>query len=223
MKLKKIEKIKTKHYKGIIHDLTVEDNHSYNINGIIVHNSICSTRLNTGFGVPLFTSIADCAGSKNDGVMLIADGGIKHPGDIAKAIAAGADMCMLGKMLAGTNLAGGACFDKNKELLPCKIDPTTNTVSFPFQLNEDEICYKGYHGMASKVARQGIMSKASIEGVSGVVPYIGTTEDLLDNIKLNLQASLSYNGSRNWAEFKKRVKIIRITNSSWEESKTHVS
>ena len=169
--------------------------------------SICETRLNTGFGVPQFTAITDCASRKNKGVFLIADGGIKNNGDIAKAMAGGADFAMLGKVLAGTDLAAGDCYDKNKELSPLQKD----------------ICFKGYHGMASRKAREGVLSYASIEGACGMIPYTGKTENLLNDIKLNLKASMSYCGTRNWTEFKKNVKIIKISDSSILENGTHLS
>ena len=76
--------------------------------------------------------------------------------------------------------------------------------------------------MASKKAREGILSNASIEGVSGLIPYTGKTEDILDDIKLNLKASLSYNGSTNWKDFKRTVKIIKVSNSAIIEGQTNI-
>jgi IMP dehydrogenase len=174
--------------------------------------SICSTRLNTGFGVPLLTSIADCATIK-DKALIIADGGMKHPGDMAKAIAFGADLCMTGRMFAATDLAPGDCYDVNKDHLCCYNEMD--------QLN----CYpsyKRYRGMASAEARKGVLKKASVEGVSGLIPYEGSTEDFVDGLTANLKASLSYGGSRNWHQFKRNVKKIKITSASWNESQTHV-
>lgn len=168
--------------------------------------SICATRTATAFGVPTLTTIMDCVKVKNDNVMLIADGGIKTAGDIAKAMAAGADICMIGKLLAGTHLAGGICFNKNKEI---SIDPV-------------DIMWKEYYGMASRKAREGVLNYGSVEGVNGLVKYSGSTDLLINDIKLNLQASLSYAGVTNWKNFRKKVKIIRITNGSWIESQTHV-
>lgn len=159
--------------------------------------SICSTRLNAGFGVPLLSAVEDCY-SVRDNALIIADGGIKYPGDIAKAIAFGADFCMLGKMLASTSLAPGEC----KQI--------------------DGVYYKEYRGMASRQAREGVMKKASVEGVSGWIPYTGNTKDVIEDVSENLKASLSYAGSTNWYIFRKSVKKIRITNSAWNESMTHI-
>ncbi|MDD5651373.1 MAG: IMP dehydrogenase, partial [Candidatus Nanoarchaeia archaeon] len=90
-KLKAIQKIKKIHYTGKLYDLTIKEDHSYNIENILVHNSICSTRIKEGFGVPTLTSVIDCAKEKSTSY-LVADGGISYPGDICKAIANGADM-----------------------------------------------------------------------------------------------------------------------------------
>ena len=87
-KLKEITSIETKNYKGKVHDLTVNQDHSYNIRGTVVHNSICSTRLQTGFGVPNLSAIFDCAGTtayKSGKSKLIVDGGIKNSGEIGRA------------------------------------------------------------------------------------------------------------------------------------------
>lgn len=173
--------------------------------------SICSTRLNTGFGVPLLTSVEDCASVKNDDVILVADGGIRYPGDITKSIAVGADMVMVGRMFAATDLSAGECYDYRKEIIV-----PDNLISW------ESVMYKEYHGMASKEARHGIMNYNSVEGVSGLIPYIGTTEELLKDLELNLKASLSYAGARDWKEFKRKVKIIKMSNSSILESGTDV-
>ena len=205
-KLVPISLVKKEQYNGRVHDLTVEENHSYNIKNIVVHNSICSTRMNTGFGLPQLTAIDSCAKVKNPNVMLIACGGVKTTGDIAKAIAVGADMCFGGKLLAATDLGLGRTFNRNMELTDV----------------ESEIVYKEYRGMASREARAGVMEYGSVEGVSGKIPYTGKTVDLIRDIELNLKSALSYGGSRNWAEFRRKVKIVKISNSAINESLTHV-
>jgi len=87
-KLKQIESIDKKHYKGKVFDLTVEKDHSYNIQGIIVHNSICTTRIQTGHGVPGLQTIFDCARSDRN-AKIIADGGLKNSGDIVRLLLLG--------------------------------------------------------------------------------------------------------------------------------------
>lgn len=226
-KLKKITTIKTFPYKGIVHDLTVEKNHSYNVENIIVHNSICSSRIQCATGLSQGSAIMDCASRKTT-AKLIADGGIKNNGDILKAIALGADYAMLGKMLAGTSLAGGECYDKNKELvepmaMSFKIHKDNNAIAIPNGEGPNpNMMYKSYHGMASKTAREGVLSYGSVEGVTGLIPYTGETKDVLNDMKLNLKAGMSYCGVRNWKEFQMKSKPIFVSNSGIIESQTHV-
>lgn len=178
-------------------------------NGIRVgvgSGSICSTRINCGVGFPQFSAVLDCAKVKRPNVMLIACGGVKNSGDMVKAMVAGADMCFCGKLLAGTDLALGRSFDKNMELC----------------VNESDVVYKEYRGMASREARAGIMDYSSVEGVSGKIFYTGKTEQFIKDTELNLKAALSYCGSRNWVELRRNVKIIKISNSAIIESQTHV-
>jgi IMP dehydrogenase len=180
--------------------------------------SICSTRLNTGFGVPLLVSVEDCA-LVRDKALIIADGGIKYPGDIAKAIAFGADLVMLGRMFASTSLAPGDCYDKNGHIT-CTAEEFNHS-----DIDESRISstvLKRYRGMASAEARKGVLKKASVEGVSGLIPYTGTTEDFIDGLEANLKASLSYAGAENWKQFRTRVKKIKVSNAAIVESQTHV-
>ena len=164
--------------------------------------SICSTRLATGFGIPTLTSVMDCASVK-DNACIIADGGIENSGDICKAMAAGADMVMLGKMLASTSLSNGEKVEVNGQK------------------------FVRYSGMASKEANEKLKSKksiVSIEGVSGLIPYSGETEEVVNNIIGNLQSAVAYYaGCRDWKEFKRSVKFLEITQQGWEESKTRVN
>nr|BDD48329.1 guanosine monophosphate reductase [Candidatus Omnitrophota bacterium] len=160
--------------------------------------SICSTRLATGFGIPTLTSVMDCASVKDEAA-IIADGGIENSGDICKAMAAGADMVMVGKMLSATSLSGGE------------------------KVEIDGIKYVKYSGMASKEAVEKLQSKKSaisIEGASGLIPYTGDTEEIMNNIVGNLRSAVAYYaGCRDWKEFRKSVKFLKITQQGWEESK----
>lgn len=193
--------------------------------------SICSTRLNVGFGVPLLTTLEDCA-LVRDRAYIIADGGVKHPGDMAKAIAFGADFIQTGRMFASTDLAPGDCYDRNKNIVcsyneihnKCggNVDRNGYLLQSSERTNECGVCYKEYRGMASVEARKGVLKNSSIEGVSGLIRYTGRTEDFVVNLKNNLQASLSYAGTRNWHEFRRNVKRIRISSASLTESQTHV-
>lgn len=182
--------------------------------------SICSTRLNTGFGVPLLASVEDCASQKN-GAYLIADGGVKYPGDIAKVISFGADFVMSGRMWASTDLAPGDCYDVSGNFLCSYKDLDIYNEKFKSN-NRDVVYYKSYRGMASKEARQGVLKDSSIEGVSGLIPYSGKTEDFVKDLSNNLKASLSYAGAYNWKDFRMNAKKIIISNEAWMESQTFV-
>lgn len=172
-------------------------------------SSICSTRLATGFGIPTLTSVWDCKSVKST-AYLVADGGIETTGDICKAIGAGADMVMAGKLFASTSLANNFKYDQNK-------GQTQN-------LSEAKYC--SYRGMASKESSEKLNSKktsVSVEGVSGLIPYTGETEDVLENMLGNLRSSMAYYaGCKTWDEFRHKIKFVEISNQGWEESKTRV-
>lgn len=160
--------------------------------------SICSTRIQTGHGVPTLQSIIDCnsAGDAD----LIADGGIKTAGDIVKCLAAGADMVMLGSMLAGTEETPGDVFQSN-----------------------DNKQYKVYRGMASPEAQIAWRGQArSLEGISTTIPYKGSVKDILRKLEKNIKSGLSYTGARNLEEFRQKAKFIRQSSSGLFESRTHI-
>ena len=160
--------------------------------------SICSTRIETGHGMPTLSSVMACSKVKGR-ARLIADGGIKNAGDIAKAIAAGADAVMLGSMLAGTDQTPG---------------------DFTFVLGKK---VKKYRGMASKEAQidwRGHFS--SSEGVSRMIPYKGCVKSIISGLERSIRSAFSYTGARNICEFQEKAKFIRQSSSSQVESSTHV-
>ena len=171
--------------------------------------SICATEVRCGFGVPTATSVADCAERKSENSYLLADGGISSTGSIVKSIRLGSDLVFLGRMLAATNLSPGAKYDRNCELTA----------------NEEDYVYCEYRGMASKEARDAspCRKSGSIEGVSGLIRYTGTTEQIINEIEENLKNALSYYGGvRTWHELRKFVKIIRRSTAGYQESLTRV-
>ena len=162
--------------------------------------SICSTRIQTGHGVPGLQTIFDCASAGRD-VPIIADGGIKNSGDIAKALAAGADFVMVGSLLAGT-------------------DETPGTIV----TNKSGESYKIYRGMASRDAQsdwRGRLTSAP-EGVSTTVPYRGSVENILHDLNMGVRSGFSYTGARSVSEFQAKSKFVRQTNASQVESGTHI-
>lgn len=160
--------------------------------------SICSTRIQTGHGIPTLQSIFDCrdAGDAD----LIADGGIKTAGDIVKCLAAGADMVMLGSMLAGTDETPGQVFQSS-----------------------DNKRYKVYRGMASPEAQIAWRGEArSLEGISTTIPYKGPVSNILHKLERNIKSGLSYTGARNLSEFRHKARFIKQTSSGLSESRTHI-
>ncbi|HPF43244.1 MAG TPA: IMP dehydrogenase [Syntrophomonadaceae bacterium] len=169
--------------------------------------SICTTRVIAGIGVPQITAVMDCAevAAKYD-IPVIADGGIKYSGDISKAIAAGADVVMLGNLLAGTEESPG------------------ETVILQGR------SYKIYRGMGSL----GAMSEGSSdryfqedakklvpEGIEGRVPYKGNISDTIFQLVGGLRAGMGYCGVKNIHEMKTQTQFIKITNAGLSESHPH--
>jgi IMP dehydrogenase len=172
--------------------------------------SICTTRIVAGVGVPQLTAIMDCVdAAKASGTPVIADGGIKYSGDLAKAISAGADCAMVGSLLAGT-------------------DETPGEV-FLYQGRS----YKTYRGMGSV----GAMSRGSAdryfqqdikdslklvpEGVEGQVPYKGSASTVLHQLAGGLRAAMGYVGARDLQELHKKAEFVRISGAGLRESHVH--
>lgn len=172
--------------------------------------SICTTRVVAGVGVPQLTAVHDVASVANpQGVSVIADGGLRTSGDVAKAIAAGASACMVGSLLAGTEEAPGEVF-----------------------LYQGR-SYKAYRGMGSV----GAMARGSAdryfqddvkdtlklvpEGVEGQVPYKGPSAAVLHQLVGGLRASMGYTGSKTITEMHEKAKFVQITNSGLAESHVH--
>ena len=161
--------------------------------------SICSTRIQTGHGVPGLHTIMECARSTRRPVPIIADGGIRNSGDIVKALAAGADFVMLGSMLSGTDETPGDVINT----------PTGKA--------------KSYRGMASKDAQMDWRGKtASLEGISTTVPCKGPVSDLLGELERGIRSGFSYSGARSLKELQTKARFIRQTSSGQAESGTHI-
>ena len=171
--------------------------------------SICTTRVVAGVGVPQLTAIMNVyKAARKSKIPIIADGGIRYSGDIAKALAAGADTVMLGGLLAGTDEAPGEV-----------------------EMYEGRT-YKSYRGMGSIGAMQkgskdrynqdgASSSKLVPEGIEGRVPYKGTMTTLLHQLIGGLKSSMGYVGCGNLSEMKNKTKFIRITSSAKQESHIH--
>ena len=169
--------------------------------------SICTTRVVTGVGVPQLSAIlATSSICQKHNVPLISDGGLEYTGDIAKALAAGAQTVMLGRMLAGTDESAGECLARAGKK------------------------YKRYRGMGSLGAMQAGGSKrgyqhtagnTTAEGVEGLVPYEGALSAKVAQLLGGLRAGMGYLGARNIEELTTNAQFIRVTSASREESHVH--
>jgi IMP dehydrogenase len=172
--------------------------------------SICTTRVVAGVGVPQLTAIqAAVARCRPRGVPVIADGGIRSSGDVAKAVASGADCVMLGSMLAGTDEAPGEVF-----------------------LYQGR-SYKAYRGMGSL----GAMARGSAdryfqqevrdalklvpEGIEGRVPYRGPAANIVHQLVGGLRAAMGYTGNPDMAAMQTRCRFLRVTQAGWREGHVH--
>jgi len=170
----------------------------------IGNGSMCITRLVTGHGIPQMTALEDvCTFMKEDGwddrFGVIADGGIRHSGDIIKALAIGADAVMLGNLLAGTEESPGQTHK----------DPETGEL------------YKIYAGMASEEGRSEWFDRAATsfvpEGVSTKMPFKGSAYKILDNLIGGLKTGMSWSNARTLEELRKNAKWVRVSNAGHSE------
>ena len=161
--------------------------------------SICTTRIQTGHGVPGLETILQCAKSDRD-AKIIADGGIKNSGDIVKAFAAGADAVMLGSLLAGTDCSPGTIFK-----------------------TESGELRKTYRGMASAAAQRDWRGRvSSCEGVSSSVPYRGKIADVIKELERGIRSGLSYSGARSIRELQSTAQWMQQSNAGATESTAHI-
>ncbi|QJB67932.1 IMP dehydrogenase [Parasphingorhabdus halotolerans] len=172
--------------------------------------SICTTRVVAGVGVPQLTAVMDCAEeAAKSGIPVVADGGLRTSGDVAKALAAGASSVMIGSLLAGTEEAPGE--------------------TFLYQGRS----YKSYRGMGSVGAmargsadryfQQDIKDQMKLvpEGIEGQVPFKGPARDVIHQLVGGVKAAMGYTGSATIEDLQKRAEFIRITNAGLQESHVH--
>jgi IMP dehydrogenase len=173
--------------------------------------SICTTRVVTGAGMPQITAVLDCSrAAAKHGVPVIADGGIRFSGDIAKALAAGADVVMIGSLFAGVEESPGE------------------------QILYQGRTFKAYRGMGSIGAMKGVegsgdryfqsgseLSKMVPEGIEGMVPFKGPLEDQLTQLVGGLRAGMGLSGCATIEELHSQARFIRVTGAGLKESHAH--
>jgi IMP dehydrogenase len=198
-KLVEINSIEKEKFSGDVYDIEVEDDHSFTVNGIAVHNSACMTRRNTGVGVPALYAaevVLEEIRNMNPRPKLILDGGIKFSGDVSKALKF-ADAVMLGSYISGTTETPGQVFK-----------------------DENDKHYKVYMGSASgenKVANG--QTGDYVEGVAMKVPFRGHVKYILKDLKECVQSAFSYTNSRTLDDFHNNCEFIEITGGGKSESK----
>jgi IMP dehydrogenase len=165
--------------------------------------SVCLTRIKTGFGVPNLTAIHECARADRS---IVADGGVRTPGDIVKALAFGADFVMLGGMLAGTS-------------------PTPGQVVVRTDKNGQQRQVKLYRGMASSEAQKehygGTVEWKTAEGISIEIPYRDDPDAIIADIVGGLRSGLTYGGSANLRELQRKCDYIHISRAGQIEGLAH--
>jgi IMP dehydrogenase len=163
----------------------------------------CTTRLMAGIGVPQVTAISNCSWAADEfGIKVIADGGIRIPGDVCKAIALGSDVCMLGGLLAATMESPGIIIKEG--------------------MWPNEKKYKTYSGSASYAAKaERGESDSNVEGASMRLPYKGNVDHIVNSICDGLKSSLSYVGVDNIRAFQIKSTFVKVSASSIVESKPH--
>lgn len=183
--------------------------------------SACLTRVVTGCGLPTFASIMDCA---QLGVDIIADGGIRNSGDVAKALAAGAKAVMLGGMLAGTSESPGEVYSSINELANYSYLPSQPEIKhYSSDIPYGKV-FKKYRGSASQESYQvqgKVAQHRTAEGDSFLVDYVGNVENVLQNIEAGLRSSMTYVGANYLSEFREFAQFVEITNNGLKESKAH--
>ncbi len=161
--------------------------------------SVCSTRVKTGFGVPMLSCIQDCARADRS---IVADGGLRTSGDIVKALAFGADFVMIGGMLAGTGPTPGEVITK-----------------------EDGTKVKRYRGMASREAQENFLGQMhewkTAEGVSTEVPYHESEEAIIADVIGGLRSGLTYAGADSISELQRKLNYVQVTPAGRHESLPH--
>ena len=165
--------------------------------------SVCTTRIKTGFGVPNLTAIKDCTRVDRS---VVADGGIRNPGDIVKALAFGADFVMIGSMLAGTRPTPGKVITRTTE-------------------SGQELKFKMYRGMTSSEVHEdyhgGLADWKTAEGVSMEVEYRETEEIIIADIVGGLRSGMTYAGAASISELQRKLDYVRITNAARIENLPH--
>lgn len=178
--------------------------------------SACLTRVVTGCGLPTLASILDCVQTKE---IIIADGGIRNSGDCVKALASGASLIMMGKMLVGCDESPGEVYSSQNELASY-----TFHSNYPNKKYYGSSGYKKYRGSASSESYQvqgKTASHRAPEGDSFLVLYTGPVSEVLNNLSAGIKSGCSYVGASNLDELRENVEFVEVTSNGAKESGAH--
>ena len=180
--------------------------------------SVCRTRSVTGCGVPMVSCILDCADVVHSvGGMICADGGIVEVGDICKAFALNADFVMSGGMFAGTDEAEGEVIEKCYKTNEYAIDMIDGSKPIPDQPLYDIKKYKLYYGMSSTLANNkfagGMSNYKASEGREAFIPYTGSLDKILQDIKGGIASACTYIGAANVKDMSKCATLIKVNHT----------
>lgn len=163
--------------------------------------SVCTTRIKTGIGVPQLYAIIDCA---SIGFPVVADGGIRHSGDVAKALAAGADAVMIGGMLSGTlETPGEIIYPEGDKVCPVKV-------------------YKGSASLTSYGEQGKVAEWRTAEGISTTVPLKGSVKEILADIEGGLRSAFTYVGASNLKDFQSKATFVKVSGNTFKENTAHI-
>jgi IMP dehydrogenase len=172
--------------------------------------SICITRIVAGSGVPQLTAVIECAEAAREyGIPIIADGGIRQPGDLAKAIAAGAQTAMIGSMLAGTDESPGLVMTR----MGHRYKASRGMASLDANINRNK-------REGNDLTQEEIEDYVA-EGVEASVPYRGRAREVLTQLIGGLQSGMSYSGAHSIEEFQQKAVFVRMTGAGLKESGPH--
>lgn len=179
--------------------------------------SICVTRVVTGSGVPQLTAIMDSvSGASDSGVPIIGDGGIRNPGDVTKAMAAGASTVMIGSLFAGTEESPGPTILREG----ARYKLTRGMASLAATVDR-RVRETGRSGPREDEVIEEVIEESVPEGVEGLIPYKGRVDEVIKQLVGGLRSGMSYSGAHNLAELRKKAEFIRITSAGHRESLPH--
>jgi IMP dehydrogenase len=179
--------------------------------------SICVTRVVTGSGVPQLTAIMDSAsGTAGSDVPIIGDGGIRNPGDVTKAIAAGASSVMIGSLFAGTEESPGPTVLKEGVRYKLTRGMASLTASVDRKVRESRAS-----GPREDEVIEGVIQESVPEGVEGLIPYKGKVDEVVRQLVGGLRSGMSYSGAHSLLELKRKAEFMRITSAGEKESHPH--